>query len=51
MSHRYKVGQIVEATVPGRGSDTSHEIVRLMPEDVSGVPHYRVGAQPPGWND
>lgn len=47
MSHKFKLGQRVRRTLPGYAAvkaDVSDvfEIVRLVPEDQTGEPHYRI---------
>jgi hypothetical protein len=47
MSHKYKIRQIVRLKHPGFSDSRSsggstYEIVRLMPEDQTGEPAYRI---------
>ncbi|KAA2235058.1 hypothetical protein [Salinarimonas soli] len=42
MPHRFQVGQTVIPTVYIREFDAVYEVVRLMPEDVTGEPQYRL---------
>jgi hypothetical protein len=42
MSHRFRIGESVVPTVYVRELDAVYEVVRLMPEDVTGVPQYRL---------
>ncbi len=42
MSHRYQIGQTVIPTVYIREFNAVYEVVRLLPEDVTGEPQYRL---------
>ena len=49
MSHKFKIGQRVSRPrlgLPGdRGTDEVFEVLRLMPEDQTGEPSYRIRTQ------
>lgn len=42
MPHRFKIGETVRPIVYVRELDAVYEVVRLMPEDVTGEPQYRL---------
>ncbi len=42
MSHRFRLGQTVVPTVYVRELNAVYEVVRLLPEDVTGEPQYRL---------
>jgi hypothetical protein len=42
MSHRYSLGQTVLPTVYVRELNAVYEVIRPLPEDVTGAPQYRL---------
>ncbi len=48
MSHLYQLGQSVVPTVYVRELNAVYRVVRLLPEDVSGEPQYRLRNQATG---